>query len=243
MENFSIPPAVFVLPMLMLGVALHWYYMSWENKKGRGLLTSVAEELNLEFEATPTMLEPLLADFQMLRKADSHEFANCLSGELNGEQVHVFNFQGVEKQFTIYGHTVVVVESAKADLPAFQVEPRGYVDQKLNMLSNDRDEMLSTDEDFRCYRVTSAADESSIEQLFTTEVRAYLRDRKWHVESGAHHLLAYKHNKIVLNTQFQGFAEEVIELYHLLAGTSARRTKPRDEILVGDDGRLRLNRV
>ena len=174
MENFSIPPSAFIFPIILLGIAMHWYMMTWKNKKDQGLVESLGDELGLEFEATPIMLSALLAEFQMVKKSETCEFANCLSGELHGEQIRVFNFQGVEKTITIYGHTVVAVESVKADLPTFQIEPRGYMDQKLCSLTNDTKEMLRGDEDFRCYRVTSSASESRVEQVFTPEVREYL---------------------------------------------------------------------
>lgn len=234
---------------IAIGVAIFGVIMTlaiYGARQRTKAMQELAEELGFEFTPRADLsVIRLIPRIQLFLSGRNQQINNLLSGSTESTRVLIFDWQyvtGSGKNSHTHSTTVVVIESADLDLPAFYCRPETVLD-RLGLTFDGKDIDFEDRPIFSKKFHLHGNLEKRIRQTFDVEVCEYFETHLgMYAEGNRQWLVYYENDKRVVSDKLRDRFKDAFQLYVLLKATSADSTaaagdstpavadQPRDEM-------------
>lgn len=215
MEIYIIPGIILLVALILVAV---WYY----EKKRSAALEAVAGALNFSFSLKGDASLPAKHQhFHLFAKGHSKKTRNVMRGKSGALEVTIMDYKytvGSGRSSNTYAQTVIAVKS-DLDLPAFNLGPE-YLFHKIGSVFGYQDIDFNTHPDFSRQYLLRGPDEEAVRKFFDPELLEFFEKREGiSVEAMGNEFIYYAKNKKTAPKDIQASLQDAINLYGLIKRT------------------------
>ena len=206
-------PAIIPIVAGLLLIAL--FFVAFLRRKERERAESLrrlAETAGLAFEPSPDVSGVrALGDVQLFDRGHSKRVRNLMTGQLDGQQVAVFDYRyttGSGKHQHTHSQTVVLLPGAKTSLPDMQLAPENAL-VRIAEAFGYQDIDLESSPEFSGRYIVRGADEAAIRAALYPGAASYFAQHEgWTVELKSGSVAIYRANRRTKAEDMRMFIEE-----------------------------------
>jgi len=207
------------IPIVIIGLAvfggLAWYN-SHQAKKRTEACQAQAGAMGLEFAETADELIGRLGDFALFKRGRRKRTRNVLTGDAGDVKICIFDYRyttGRGKQKRVHKQTVVLLESANIQAPAFSMRQQSFFD-KFGKVLGFQDIDFTSHPKFSKMFVLQGPDEQAVREFFTPSLLEFFETQeKVNVEGGFGRVMIYVGRKMLPPEEAKDALAKAYEVY------------------------------
>lgn len=219
MDNMLLLVAVFAAVVVIAALVV----ITLGQRRRTGQVAASAEALSYKFAPADTKFIETVRGLPLFSEAGQHErtTTNLMRSEKDGIAVTFLDYgygTGPADHRSQVRQSVLVLESARLDLPAFSLHPEG-LGQKLGGAMGGQDIDFAENPGFSNAYQLQGADPGAVRAFFDGPKQDFFaQHRGAHVEGCGRQLIYYRRGKLVSPKAIPAFIEEGLAVERLMAG-------------------------
>lgn len=208
-----------LIPAIAFFMFIWWLVQCYLEERRTKACKKACEELGLHFAPEDESVENDTCNFQLMNRGHSRELSNVTSAVTDDVTVRLFDYRyktGSGKHESKHYQTVALIDAPELQLPSFQGNPEGFMDQINSLLGYQDIDFDSHREFSRAFVLTSPTENETL-QFFDSVLLDFFASRpKLSFESDGKSFLFYEHKHSVKPRNLDAMIEEAYHVYSLL---------------------------
>ena len=214
---------LFLIGVMILFFAATAWFSRASNKKRTDALQAEAEAMGLQFNADGSEASNRFSEFRLMNIGRSRKSQNLISGDAGDVKISIFDYlytTGSGKNRRTARQTVVALESAGINAPAFSMRRQGSFFDKIGKFFGGQDIDFESHPMFSEMFVLQGADEDAVRRFFTPALLTFFETKAGHsIEGGLGKMILYKANKRSAPEELKDMLASAYEVYgHIVDG-------------------------